>query len=1038
MTLPLVEFWQRLLHSGLADAETPRLWAAGYAQDHQGTPIDNVVSLSDWAVKTGRLTAWQAEQLVAAAAPNLPRLRIGSLTHGGGFGPSPFENWATAFVEGELDLEPRRGVVKCIAADTLTPDDGQHLRQHAKVFHPCLPTIAVLPMPDGPLASSTELAGGRPANDVPCVGWFLELPDGQSLRDAHRDRTTPPATIAHWLSSIAAAAAALHQMGLTHGDIDERWCYPSSNSETSAYLLRNPDLFLSSTRKRETTAGDDLTAIGQLGCRLYLGEPTFSSHASMLEAAVAAGPAGDPLLRVLAFAVKDDPQLRFADATQLSEAFTGAADAISSQSQRVRAEGAKPTTSSKVKKTAAETAPTKPIKSTRRPETNRPAEPRRRPASSSAPKGKPIPTSSERTENSVAPVDRSTETARVSDPRPQPPQPQSTNDSAIAAPTTAMASAEQSPARSVKSSNHRRRPRRNRSAVYVLAGLCIPIILLFLAHFLIDTSPANPVATRIRPPIVVTPIVTPQPVRPNRVEPPPAAPKSQDPKALMEVVVSDDLLWAPPNRMHSGDADSDNVSKRSMTALLPPGPAAIMTWRPEATAALGLQDAFAAESTESLTALDEASGVPRTDIALVSIAMYPGSGGRPSIAMAIHLVEPKPLPDLMTIWEASPARGANGVSLLAGDDVDSLAYYPVSPDAMESGRFTMADGDDSVAAFAVGTIQQISSVAEFGGAPVLLPRLLGELWAATDHRDALTFLVQPNFLVADARNWVGDASPLWAGWLRTNLATDCGGVLMRLVSEDSTNPAACYAEVRLAAAPGVDPVVLKDRIGNELSGAPQIAEEFLLSRQIDVSWRLLASRLPTMWAFLVDQTRQGRFDRQLIWNAYLPPGAVGQISLATLLASNTTATSMAGPSAAASSILSMDEMLSRPMTIQFDQDSLQFAVQAIADQFNDDLPAGNRLPPVTIVGADLQKMGITQNQQIRGFDQRDVPLRRVLTEIVLAANPDRTASGPDDPKQALIWVVAGQGSDDVEIRITTREAAKDVYELPAEFAFESR
>ncbi|MEM8911602.1 MAG: serine/threonine protein kinase, partial [Planctomycetota bacterium] len=167
-------------------------------------------------------------------------------------------------------------------------------------------------------------------------------------------------------------------------------------------------------------------------------------------------------------------------------------------------------------------------------------------------------------------------------------------------------------------------------------------------------------------------------------------------------------------------------------------------------------------------------------------------------------------------------------------------------------------------------------------------------------------------------------------------------------------------------------------------------------------------------------------------------GAVGQISLATLLASNTTATSMAGPGATASSTLSMDEMLSRPMTIQFDQDSLQFAVQAIADQFNDDLPAGNRLPPVTIVGADLQKMGITQNQQIRGFDQQDVPLRRVLTEIVLAANPDRTASGPDDPKQALIWVVAGQGSDDVEIRITTREAAKDVYELPAEFAFESR
>ena len=47
-------------------------------------------------------------------------------------------------------------------------------------------------------------------------------------------------------------------------------------------------------------------------------------------------------------------------------------------------------------------------------------------------------------------------------------------------------------------------------------------------------------------------------------------------------------------------------------------------------------------------------------------------------------------------------------------------------------------------------------------------------------------------------------------------------------------------------------------------------------------------------------------------------------------------------------------------------------------------------------------MGITQNQQIRDFAKTDIPLRKVLTDLLVGANPDKTATGPTDPEAGLV------------------------------------
>jgi hypothetical protein len=218
---------------------------------------------------------------------------------------------------------------------------------------------------------------------------------------------------------------------------------------------------------------------------------------------------------------------------------------------------------------------------------------------------------------------------------------------------------------------------------------------------------------------------------------------------------------------------------------------------------------------------------------------------------------------------------------------------------------------------------------------------------------------------------------------------------------------------------------------------PAWAEEFIVESVPDASWRLLASRMPAMMRFVSDRTRVGVSSGAVVANTYLPANALSQLTVGTLLAMNTKpgggAMEVAG--AAPAKKLSMEELLARKMSVSFEQESLEFAIDAIIGDYKRNLPAGNVMPPVRIVGSDLQKMGITQNQQVRGFSKSDIPLRSVLTDLVVKANPDKSATGPRDLKQALIWVVAEDPENPGKqvILVTTRQAAEKKYELPSEF-----
>jgi hypothetical protein len=89
---------------------------------------------------------------------------------------------------------------------------------------------------------------------------------------------------------------------------------------------------------------------------------------------------------------------------------------------------------------------------------------------------------------------------------------------------------------------------------------------------------------------------------------------------------------------------------------------------------------------------------------------------------------------------------------------------------------------------------------------------------------------------------------------------------------------------------------------------------------------------------------------------------------------------------------------------------------------------------INILGGDLQADGITKNQSLE-LNLDDQTGEEILLEILRRANPDKSSTGPADPRQKLVYVLrpTAPGGDDA-IFITTRSAAAARGEkLPAVF-----
>jgi hypothetical protein len=486
-----------------------------------------------------------------------------------------------------------------------------------------------------------------------------------------------------------------------------------------------------------------------------------------------------------------------------------------------------------------------------------------------------------------------------------------------------------------------------------------------------------------------------------------------------EIIQSDRLLWVPP---HAADSPPPPLS------LLPPGPAAILSV-PLARVldnldAKPLLETFAAEIESLTTGAVKRAGVPSDKIARCTAALFPGKNGWPDVALAIELTDPVDLKTMTTQWGVVESRAGDAVIFLT-EDGDGDAYF------IGGGNRGKLPEDARVQRFAVGSLARMREVAETEGASIPLVRSMQTLWDQTSIESDFVALATPNFLFADGRQMLTTSMPQFRPPLKSWLIPDVAAVSLSASAID----ALLYVELRELPSGGATPATLLKSFRRAVASWPGWIEGFFVQSVPDQSWRRLAFRLPSMLRFVGQQTRSTILDETVVASTYLPIDAGSQVALATLFAMNTEPGGEEIANMPKAKPLTVEEILARPMSISFVQLSLQFAVDAVVEEFKQSLPEESSIPKVRIVGSDLEKNGITQNQQIRGFERNDRPLRQVLTDLVLGANPDKTATGPRDEKQSLVWVVhpAGKPARETEILITTRDAAKDRYELPVEF-----
>ncbi len=310
---------------------------------------------------------------------------------------------------------------------------------------------------------------------------------------------------------------------------------------------------------------------------------------------------------------------------------------------------------------------------------------------------------------------------------------------------------------------------------------------------------------------------------------------------------------------------------------------------------------------------------------------------------------------------------------------------------------------------------------------------MAQLHAETDEDRLFTALVAPNFLFADGRRLFSDSRQKLIAPLDVLLGDGVQASLLSLHVDEQA-----YVELRFVAAADVAARKFAERLQADLQELPERVSDYLGSVELDPHWQRVAIRFPGMVRFLVQQSRVGVENGQVVVNSVMPSVALHNLLLATELALESTVTHAIEPPPDAEDFVnwSLDNVLDYRTTLVIPQQSLEFSVRDLADQVQESLPGLPFTFRVEIVGADLQLEGITRNQQIRDFRGEQQTVAELLTALVMKANPVTTVQTPAEPDQKLVWVKGPNqnGSEKGTVLITTRAAArKKGIELPAVF-----
>ncbi len=350
------------------------------------------------------------------------------------------------------------------------------------------------------------------------------------------------------------------------------------------------------------------------------------------------------------------------------------------------------------------------------------------------------------------------------------------------------------------------------------------------------------------------------------------------------------------------------------------------------------------------------------------------------------------------------------------------------PNAVEKSHngqsYRLADGrayyllNDDDTLLVVAPESSIADIIDLAGDPPLLRRDVERLLAHTDADRHVTVIFAPNFLFSDGRRlfdgqMAGLRDPLF--WF---LGDELSAAALSVHWDDNFF-------VELVATPTLDtsPERAARILAERLAQVPEKLEQYVARLDPQPYGRAVVERFPGMVRRLVAYSRSGFEPDHAVLRCYLPTVAGhnllmgAELTLAELAGGARTVAEATAPSAMdLTQTNTARERLRRVTTLSFPRDTLEAAL----DQLGQDVGV-----PIVIRSADLQAEGITKNQSF-GIDLENRPAEEILVEILRLANPDKTATGPGDPRQKLVYVVlpAGPGGGE-QIAVTTRAAVAE-------------
>lgn len=447
-------------------------------------------------------------------------------------------------------------------------------------------------------------------------------------------------------------------------------------------------------------------------------------------------------------------------------------------------------------------------------------------------------------------------------------------------------------------------------------------------------------------------------------------------------------LWEPPGPQGKPPVLSFLPAGSQLVVLARP---AEMLAQPEGRLFLTALGPQVATGLDRLIAL---AGCPLEEIALIQAAWQAGITEPILGGYCLHGLEPLPVAvDLATrqrAWGNVREVACDGETIHVGADI--ACWLPVA----EGGRVLVAAPEDWLRSMVVaGT--------------TALPRDWESLVGMLDANRHLTLLGSPDYLLRDGRAALigplaGLAEPLQKFF----------GTSLRALALSLQFGSSCYVEIDAIPASGAPAKISADRLQAALESLPADAAAFVSRLPAEAAGQSLIVRLPEMLRVVASQMRAGVEQAGVVVNAYLPEHAPHNLALATLV--TLAAAEQPGPSLqqVKPRALSLEAKLARPISLVFARDTLETAVQMLADEVG---------VPIEILGSDLQQEGITKNQSF-ALEEREQPAESILRTILARSN----SAGK------LVYIFSTREARETILITTRAAAARRGEKLPAVFS----